>query len=470
MGSLTEREKCAHLLRRFGLGASVAEMDFYAQNGLNSCIERLLESESSPEPVEMPIENAYNDKGMLNLPAVVIWWTAKMLTTHRPLHFKMSVFWHNHFATSGEKVKAAPLMVQHMTVLENNAVGNFKTLLQEISRDPAMLIWLDNTENIKGKANENFAREVMELFTIGIGNYTERDVQEGARAFTGWSFRRSAGKSIKDRFSAEFQFKDKLHDDGEKTVLGRTGFLTGGDVLDELCAKPKTAEYITRKIWNWFVYPDPKPEVIAPFAKKFYDSRYDIKTLLRAIMTSEEFYSPRSVGQLIKNPLDFCVTTIRQLGLGATMAQGIAEAAADEKGMRTQLAPAALVAQSMKNQGMWLLFPPDVSGWKPGSPWITSATMVERIAWSKKIFGNAGKGRFGRGLNVYAFLRDDPTPEGVARQMCAVFDVKYSPTKFQSLVGVAEKAMGGELTAQNASMVAGEVSRLIFGSPEFQVA
>ena len=469
MAALTVREKCAHLLRRFALGASVTELDYYSQGGLQACIDNLLSSDTAKEPVELSVDALTNDKGVLNMPQVVVWWSAKILMTHRPLHYKMSVFWHNHFATSGEKVKAPPLMAQHVETLEQHATGNFKDLLLGISRDPAMLIWLDNTENIKGHANENFAREVMELFTLGIGNYSETDVQEGARAFTGWSYTRTGGKSIKDRFSAEFQYKEKLHDDGEKTFLGRTGFLTGEDVLQHLCSKPKTAEYITWKIWNWFVYQNPKPEVIAPFAKKFYDSGYDIKTLLRAIMTSEEFYSPRAVGQLIKNPVDVCITTLRQLGIGEALATKVSEASDSDTNSRAKFAVAAAAVQSMKNQGMWLLFPPDVSGWKPGDSWITSATLIERIAWAGRLFGNTGKGKVTRQMTMYPLLARDTSPEGVARQLCSIFDVHYTDQKMGTLANTAAKAMGSGLTPKNANQVSFEVARLIFGSPEFQV-
>jgi uncharacterized protein (DUF1800 family) len=299
--ALSEREKCAHLLRRFGLGASEAELDYFLQNGLTGAIEELLNPTGvSPD---FPIDAVKNDKGAVNVPNSAVWYGAKILISRQPLVEKMTLFWHNHFATSGEKVNSAFIMAQQNEILRANATGNFKELLLQASKDPAMLIWLDGQDNIKGRANENFAREVMELFTLGVGHYSESDIQEAARAFTGWSFIRNGRSSNKG--TAEFVFKPKLHDTGKKTVLGKTGSLTGDDVIDLLCAMPRTAEFITEKLWNWFVYANPTKQTLAPFVSAFYNSKLDIKTLLRAIMTSDEFYSDRCVRKLVKNPADF---------------------------------------------------------------------------------------------------------------------------------------------------------------------
>ena len=463
--ALTDREKGAHLLRRFGLGASESELNYYMQDGLKSAVDKLLNCESIPEAYEFSWDIVQNAKDQIKPAQAVVGYAARMMMTRRPLLEKMTLFWHNHFATSAEKVTNGPLMIQQNEILRKNALGNFKTLLLEVSMDPAMLIWLDGQDNIKGRANENFAREVMELFTLGVGNYSEKDIQEAARAFTGWSFVRGRGKA--EKASAEFMFKPVLHDDGYKTVLGKSGNLTGEDVIGILCANPRVATFITTKLWNWFVYPNPDPATIKPFADDFYRSGLDIKTLLRSIVTSNEFYSEKAYRRLIKNPLDFCLTTVRAMGIGESMATRLAPTSADEKASRARIAPAAGVSTAMKAQGMWLLYPPDVSGWKPGEPWITSATMVERISWANKIMGTA-KGNIGR-YPIYSLLAGDPTPMGIAQKLASIYDAPFSNAKLATLAQAANQALNGqELTQQNANAVAADVLRLIFGSPEFQ--
>src|SRR5579862_1345225 len=189
MALQTERQKGAHLLRRFGLGASEAELDYYLKDGgLNGAIEKLLNYENTDEGFKLDVDSFRNGKNNnINPQSVAVWWTARMLITQRPLQEKMTLFWHNHFATSGEKVTPGSMMYVQNDLLRQYATGNFREMLMAVSKDPAMLFWLDNQYNVKGKPNENFAREVMELFTLGIGNYTEQDIREGARAFTGWS-------------------------------------------------------------------------------------------------------------------------------------------------------------------------------------------------------------------------------------------------------------------------------------------
>ena len=464
--ALSEREKGAHLLRRFGLGASESELNYYMQGGIKGAINMLLNCETIPEAYEFSWDIVQNAKDQIKPAQAVVGYAARIMMTRRPLLEKMTLFWHNHFATSAEKVTNGPLMIQQNEILRRNALGNFKTLLLEVSKDPAMLIWLDGQDNIKGRANENFAREVMELFTLGVGNYTEKDVQEAARAFTGWSFIRSKGKV--EKANAEFMFKPVLHDDGSKTFLGKTGNLTGEDAIGIICANPQLAKYVTNKIWNWFVYPNPDQAVLKPFVDDFIRSGLDIKTLIRAIVESNEFYSERSYRKLIKNPLDFCLSTTRAMGIGEGMAAKLAPTAADEKASRARIAPAAGVSSAMKAQGMWLFYPPDVSGWKPGEPWITSATMVERISWANKLMGVTQRGGIGK-YPIYSILAGDPTPMGIAQKLASMYDAPFSNAKLATLAQAANQSLNGEeLSQKNANTVAADVLRLVFGSPEFQ--
>ncbi|HEY0866025.1 MAG TPA: DUF1800 domain-containing protein [Fimbriimonas sp.] len=447
---LTEREKVAHLLRRFGLGASEAEIAYYGEGGYARAVERLLDYESVEEG--FPVQLAHLRSGKNNnvqMPSVVLWWTSRLLMTRRPLQEKMTLFWHDHFATSASKVAAPLLMAQQNETIRRTATGSFRTLLKEVSQDPAMLYWLDNQENVKGKPNENFAREVMELFTLGIGHYTEQDVQEAARAFTGWSLRRQRDPEMGGAVGSFF-LRQRLHDEQPKTVLGKTGNLGGEDVLDHLCDQPRTAEYLVEKMLAWFVAPKPKADTVRRFARIFHEADLQIEPLLREIMLSPEFVSEGSVRSIVKSPVDFVVPTLRQLGIGEAMAR-----AYNPESPRKALAPAQAAAQSMKAMGMWLLYPPDVAGWEGGQSWISTATMVERMRWSERLF------------RAYPVARvfGSPEPEVLVRRAADIFDAPISAQKFQAVVDAARRTEAAALPAKAAS-----VARLLFSLPEFQMS
>ena len=483
----TTRDQIAHLLRRFGLGASEAELEYYGRNGLYSAIDLLLNPASAPES-NLDLESFRNDKGQLPAPVVQGAWYLRILATQRPLEEKMTIFWHNHFATSLEKVKTPLAMVNQIDTLREHALGKFEDLLLAVSKDPAMIFWLDGQENVRGKPNENFAREVMELFTVGIGNYTEHDIQESARAFTGWSFgaaRRLAtnGKEPRVGPKAQFNFNRAKHDDGEKTIFGRTGNLGGEDVLAMLCQKPETAHFITKKIWEFFVYEHPTDEVLAPFVQLFRKSNLDIAVLLRAIMRSDEFYSSRAVRRVVKNPIDFTIAASRALGAGTialnrakSAAASVADGTGKANAMRGALVIPVSVASVSRSMGMDLLYPPDVSGWKNGVNWISTATMVERTRFADVLFSSPAQLRRqpkGQrqpiiGIPAYPLLSNEPTPAGVVARMLSLFDVQVSEARRRTLIEGASSAMNGQLTRENASDVAIKVGRLLFSSPEFQ--
>lgn len=457
MALRTDREKCAHLLRRFGLGASEAELDYYLKDGFAGAIDKLLDYQKVDEGFNVDVNSLANDKARLNPKAVAVWWVARLLTTQRPLQEKMTLFWHDHFATSAEKVTQGPMMYAQNEILRQGATGNFRDLLMTVSKDPAMLFWLDNQYNVKGHANENFAREVMELFTLGIGNYTEADVLEGARAFTGWSIQRRGGKG------ATFAFRPAQHDNGTKNYLGISGNLSGEDVLNHLCDLPRTAEYITWKLWEWFAYPNPDKNLVGRLADRFRGAKLEISELLRGIMTSSEFYSEQAERAVYKNPVDFVVVTLRELGVGQILSQAMAQ----ETGGANPLARmriAGLANQAMKQMGMELLYPPDVSGWEGGAGWVSTATMVERIAWADKVFG----GRLGGRFSSDRLFAGDPSAKGVATKLVSVFDAPTGARELAQFEAAAAGAMAGGLTPQNANKVAAGVGRLIFAAPEFQ--
>jgi uncharacterized protein (DUF1800 family) len=272
-----------------------------------------------------------------------------MLITPSPLTERMTLFWHNHFVSSQQKVRVARLMYVQNATLRANALGNFGTLLHTAAKDPAMLVYLDGAQSRKGAPNENFAREVMELFTLGEGHYTEQDVKEAARAFTGWSL---------DRATGEYLYRPGIHDYGSKTILQRTGNLDGDAVLDVLLAQPETAQHITTKLWREFVSPEPDPREVRRVARAFADSHYDIKVALRGLLISDAFWAAENRGTLVKSPAEFVVGTLRQL----------------------EIEPASALPFAVLSAGMGqnLFSPPNVAGWPGGNAWIDSNTLLAR--------------------------------------------------------------------------------------------
>jgi uncharacterized protein (DUF1800 family) len=272
-----------------------------------------------------------------------------MRYTSRPLVEKMTLFWHGHFATGLSKVgmRNMPLMRQQNDLLRAQGMGNFSDLLLSVSKDPAMLIWLDGVLNHKDAPNENYGRELMELFTLGIGNYSEDDVKAAARAFTGWSI-------DKER---HFVFNASDHDDGPKTLLGRTGNFNGDDVVSMLVAHPATATRLATKLARFFVSDPPDSRLVKDLAQTYLSSHYDIRSVLRALFKSDAFSSAAAYHALIKSPAEFVVGTLRSLDIRT-----------DGMGL----------PPLMSALGQQLFNPPDVSGWAGGGAWISTQTMLAR--------------------------------------------------------------------------------------------
>ncbi|MBL8049350.1 MAG: DUF1800 domain-containing protein [Chthonomonas sp.] len=483
--ALTEREKVAHLLRRFGLGASEAELDYYGANGSKGAMDLLLNYENVDPGYELTPDSFVNDRGIINMRVAQGIWYTRLVMTRRPLEEKMTIFWHNHFATASMKVDSAYAMLNNISTLRAYGTDNFRDLLHHISKDPAMIFWLDNQENVKGKPNENFAREVMELFTLGIGHYSEKDVQEAARAFTGWTYgagQRAANEAARaPRRLESFRFVRTRFDEGAKTVLGKTGNHTGEDVLDLLCDHPQTARFIAGKMWSWFAYENPEPGLVDRLAKKFRDSNLEIKALIRAIMEAPEFYSEKAVQRVVKNPVDFTIPILRQLGIGRNIAEQAREAEANprinaQNGVNIKLLsasrPGFATVSPSTSMGMELMNPPDVSGWRTGAYWITSATMVERAKFADHLMnrpqlaGGGGGGNQGRNLPLGIslaglFSRNAPATE-VVDKLVSVLDCKLSAKSYSVLMSAAETAAG------DPNAMAHAVLKVLFVAPEFQ--
>lgn len=478
MQETRELELVKHLLRRFGLGASEAEVEFYGRGGYVRAVERLLACDSHEEPVSFGIEFLKNNDGnLVSAPqrAQAVWY-AEQIVTNRPLVYKMAMFWHDHFATSAQKVSNGPTMLRHMRLLRDNSLGYFGELLTVVSKDPAMLYWLDNIENVKGKANENFAREIMELFTLGEGNYTEKDIQEAARSFTGWTYALRRGNRLVPARqqvpppAVEFYLDKAKHDEGTKVFFGNTGEWSGEDVIGMLVANPRTSYYLTEKMLKWFLEPKPSKATVEEFAQVFRKSNLNIKELVKAIMLSEEFRSDRVRRTIVKSPFDFTIPMIREIGFGLRMTEAMTNAGdlsensqENERKKRGLLGPSYELRRSTSVMGMELMNPPDVAGWGYGGEWISTSTMVARIDFGEELFS-----RLGRGLPLFAMFGSDGDPRSLVTKMLSALDCTLPTEKADQLRAAAQKASGGKVTQRNVNATCGAVGKLIAATPEFQ--
>jgi uncharacterized protein (DUF1800 family) len=396
-----------HLLNRAGFGATPTEVAAYASLSRAEAVERLLGAVrtaaqgSPPEWVGEPVVPPRKLRSMAPEDRKVFaareiqrgldlrgWWINEMVTTPSPLTERMTLFWHNHFVSSQQKVRWARLMYEQNVLLRRHAVGNFGELLHAVGKNPAMVIYLDSAQNRKGKPNENFAREVMELFTMGEGHYTEQDIREAARAFTGWSV---------DIDTAEFKFRRFVHDGGQKTVLGKTGDFDGDDVLDILLAQRGTSEFIVTKLWREFVSPEPDAAGVRRVADAFYRSRYDVKAALRGVFLSDAFWAEPHRAALIKSPVDLVVGTVHQFGVHYG-----------------DPVPFALLTAQL---GQNLFAPPNVRGWPGGEAWINSSTLLARKTFVERLFRAQDLPGMARTAMRRKAAADDPREDANIRRM-----------------------------------------------------
>ena len=364
-----EFEEARHLLSRTGFGASYNEIVDIQPLEYEAAVDKLLSSTSTaavtPAPVWVnePIAGRSDKKGSLSREErkarqkilrkrsleLKAWWYREMIDTPSQLSEKMALFWHNHFTSSFKKVKSPSLLYHQNQLLRQYAMGSFADLLHKIARDPAMILYLDTQTNLKKSPNENFARELLELFTLGEGNYTEVDIKEGARAFSGWSVNKKTGK---------FRLRPKQHDEGEKRFMGHRGNFGGDEIINLLLDNPRTAEHITHKLWLEFVSDTPDPAQVEALAHQLKNSGYEMKPLLKALLLSPAFRDPGNRGTLIKSPVELAVGTIRTLEISV---------------METR--PLVHYGRVL---GQDIFDPPNVKGWAGGTGWIDTNTLLLR--------------------------------------------------------------------------------------------
>jgi len=365
-------KKIGHLYRRAAFGATMAELDAGLKVGPEKAVDALLQGGSGQDEFEKLTEPLADSlvRGN-NGPSLRAWWLYRMLYSPHPLQEKLTLFWHNHFATSNAKVQNATFMLGQYRLLHKNALGNFRTMLQEMSLDPAMMIWLDTRGSQKGNPNENYARELMELFSLGIGHYTEKDIREAARAFTGWELQ--AGKARQN---------PTQHDKGEKTVLGQTGDWQGADIV-RICLEQKACPYfIAGKLYRFLISETvpATPELLEPLATQFRKSDFNFADLVKTVLRSNLFFSATAYRSSIKSPVEFALGIIRGLEgrLGTTQ-----------------------LATALEGLGQNIFYPPSVKGWDGGRTWLNGQTLLFRQNLALSLTSTEDD-RFGR--------RTDPAP------------------------------------------------------------
>jgi len=370
----------AHLLRRAGFGASRNELEEYIAMGYDGAVEALL---NPSDPGNMPddlIRRYHVEQSELrDLAGSAAYWMYRMISTSCPMEEKIALFWHGLFATGYAKLNQARSLLNQVDMFRRSGLGSFEGLLVELSKDPAMIVWLDNNENHGSAINENYGRELLELFSMGIGNYTEDDIKECSRAFTGWTLGNAeymAVRAAKDsiwpygRIAWHFDYRDEDHDAGEKTFLGETGKFNGEDIIAIIAKQESTARFVATRLFQFFAadeITEDGEKAIQEMIASYFSSGYQIRAMLRTLFHTDYFKSDEARFARVKGPVEMVVGAIRMSGNYQNPALGI------EK-----------VSDTMLYMGQGLLQPPTVEGWHEGSEWIDSGALVERVNFAAR--------------------------------------------------------------------------------------
>lgn len=372
----------AHLVRRAGFGALPEELDDRISKGYEETVEELLHPEAI-KPVDQYELLRYQPwtwkPGTLSNPGPTSW-VYRMINTKRPLEEKMTLFWHNVFATGVSKVDHWDEVADMIDLFRDKGLGSYQDLLGNVARNPAILFWLDNNQNHATAINENWGRELLELFSMGVGAYTEEDVKECSRAFTGWTISRKLPRFPYGRFDWSFEYLAEDHDDGEKTFLGETGRFNGDDIIEIICRQPATATFISRHLYSFFVAdevgvpawsetPPIDPEAVKTLANVFMESNSDMRSVLRVLFNSDFF--KRAHSSKVRSPAEVVVSTMKLVGGADFPVPGYGE-----------------LARQSSYMGQDLLNPPSVEGWHSGEEWIDSGNLIERINFMTHMVGD----------------------------------------------------------------------------------
>ena len=456
----------AHLMRRAGFGASYEELERRAAQGYEATVEELLNPESQPD-LEMDIlERRFIEwKEMNALEVNQAYWTYRMINTERPLQEKVALFWHGILCTGNSKCEHGRQIQLQLNLFRDQGMGSFSQLLKGLSRDPAMVFYLDNCMSHKGAINENWGRELLELFAMGVGmddqaNYSEDDVKEAARAFTGWTITNAIPRYPYGRYESNFIYNRYDHDDNEKTFLGETGNLNGEDIIDIIAKQPSAARFVARHLYNFFVAdeaeipawqrtPPKDPQAIKMLENEYFRSGYDIRSMLRVLFNSDFFKNARF--EKIKSPTEVVIGTIRLVK--------------DFTSPKLGLQP---LANNIRYMGQDLMNPPTVEGWHTGKEWIDSGTLVERINFAADQVGNT---RLPGVRDIVNRLGSEniSNPEAlVDRCLDMVGGYQLAPETRQQLVEHAQKGGAVNPGTEEYSNRVGEILQLIVATQEYQ--
>ena len=471
--STPDVELMGHLMRRAGFGAGYEELEARAARGYDETIDELIATDSQEGIDDLLIYRYHPDhQGGLGNAGAAAYWLYRMVHTEGPLHEKVSLFWHSVFATGYQKVTQGRGMMNQIAMFREHGMGSFRDLLIELSKDPCMVLWLDNHENHAGAVNENYGRELLELFSMGVGNYTEQDVKECARAFTGWTAANIEYVDMKaqrdslwpyGRMSLRHEYREDDHDDGEKSFLGHAGRFNGQDIVDIICAQPATARFIARHMYHFFVadeppvpqwslHPPADPEAIDILAEAYFEHDFRIDEMLRVLFKSDFFKSRSSWFSKVKGPAELVAGLLRLTGRYT--------------GPDPRLQGDANLLTFM---GQTLINPPSVEGWHQGTEWIDTGTAVERINYAVQQLSDPALPGVRQlvGNVVSASGNGDATAESLVQacldQMGAI-SVKDSTRG--ALVEFAAERCAGEGGGSTESVA--ELVELVAATPDFQ--
>ncbi|HTB46774.1 MAG TPA: DUF1800 domain-containing protein [Acetobacteraceae bacterium] len=456
----------AHLMRRAGFGATRDELEARAAKGYEATVEELLNPDTQP-PVDPYVLLRHQPAALLpggQPPMGNVNYMYYLVNTKRPLEEKMALFWHSVFATGNSKVDNYDQLLEQIDLFRKRGMGNYRDLLLTIAKNPTMLFWLDNNQNHGTAVNENWGRELLELFSLGAGNYTEKDVREASRAFTGWTFETKLPRLPYGRFPWKFEYRAEDHDDGEKEFLGHKGNLNGEDIINIVVQQPACAKFICRHLYNFFVADEPQvpawpieaprdPQAMEVLMKAFRDSKCEMKPVLRALFMSDFFKNARY--QHLKSPAEVVVGTLRIVGGYELPKPGYGE---------LSMQPAYM--------GQDLLNPPSVEGWHTGKEWINSGSLMSRINFVASQIGNPDLPGVQAIINRLK-AQNTKTPEQLVDNCLDLLGpVEVGPDTKKELTDQAKQ--WGEIRwenaadRQNAAQRAAEMLQLIAATREFQ--
>jgi uncharacterized protein (DUF1800 family) len=474
-----EADLMAHLFRRAGFGATGEELRAAGKKGYAATVEELLHPENSPPGWENEdIVRRYHagQNSLFMLSSAQTNWLYRMVHTRRPLEEKIALFWHGVFATGYTKLNQPKQILNQVDMFRRYGLGTFHRLLLHLSQDPAMIFWLDNKDNHRNAVNENFGRELLELFSMGVGNYNETDVRQVSHAFSGWTIRNSALHTARvaqdsvepyGRLDWQFEYRDDDHDHSEKSFLGERGSFNGEDIIDIICRQEATARFLSRHLYNFFVADEPRvsawhtvlprdPAAIRILTDAYYDSGYEIRAILRALFNSEFF--KEAAFQRVKSPTELVVGVSRLAG--SYRFPGIEDM---ELGVATGL------------MGQQLLDPPSVEGWHTGIEWITTASLAERVNFASDQFADLEKPGVSYIFNQLKAMGDTISPEQLVDSCLDLMGpISVSASTREVLMASAEAGgavrFGTEPEDKLAAERVKEVLQLIVSAPEFQLA